>query len=257
MPEVKRVCFIIMPITTPEHLVQKYSDGRHHFRHVLEALFIPSVKLTGLEPRPPIAKGSDIIPAEIIRNLETSDLVLCDISTFNPNVFYELGCRTALNKPVCYVKDELVKRIPFDTGIVNHYTYNSDLKGYDIDDQREKLALHIQTSLEDCYGVNPLWKYFGLSTSAKISESPSQQAQVLTPGLAGHCLDSVGKELEEMCGLLATARRRQKSHVLLERLHQLEEDIHDLMRGIYLPSQRKRLKTLSEDLNNLLRAASD
>jgi len=119
----KKHCFIIMPITTPDNMVDQYehSGGKDHFKHVLDCLFVPAVKEAGYEPIPPTTKGSDIIHAGIIQNLETADLVLCDMSSLNPNVFFEFGIRTSLNKPVCVVKDDLTKKVPFDTGIINHH----------------------------------------------------------------------------------------------------------------------------------------
>jgi hypothetical protein len=50
-------------------------------------------------------KGTDVIHAQIIRNLEEMPHVVCDISSLNPNVMLELGIRTALNKPVIIVRD--------------------------------------------------------------------------------------------------------------------------------------------------------
>jgi len=96
-------CFIITPITTPEPFVSKYKGDDHHFTHVLDHLFIPALRILSIEPIPPSTKGSEIIHGEIIRNLESADLVLCDMSILNPNVFFELGIRTALNKPVCMI----------------------------------------------------------------------------------------------------------------------------------------------------------
>jgi len=90
-----------MPISTPKHLVGSYSGGEDHFIHVLDHLFVPAIEKVGLNPIPPIAEGSDIIHARIIENIEKTDLILCDMSTLNPNVFFELGIRTAVDKPVC------------------------------------------------------------------------------------------------------------------------------------------------------------
>ena len=42
--------------------------------------------------------GADLIHAQIVKNLQFADVVLCDVSTHNPNVFFELGIRTALNR---------------------------------------------------------------------------------------------------------------------------------------------------------------
>src|SRR5688572_18049053 len=81
MPE----CFVIMPISTPADHVATYGGDKLHFRHVLDHLFRPAVEQAGYTLRPPFAAGADLIHAEIIKNLEAVDLVLCDISTLNPN----------------------------------------------------------------------------------------------------------------------------------------------------------------------------
>ena len=65
--EEQKTCFITMPIATPEPFVEKYRDGADHFKHVLDHLLIPSVEKAGYQPRPPKAKGSDLIHVGIIR----------------------------------------------------------------------------------------------------------------------------------------------------------------------------------------------
>lgn len=161
-----KTCFIAMPISTPETHLDKYRDGEAHFAHVLECLFIPAVEKAGFDPLPPTAKGSNLIHAEIVSNLETATLVLCDMSTLNPNVFFEFGIRTSLNKPVCVVRDEYTKKVPFDTGILNHQEYSSRLDPWDLDKEIERLAEHIRSSGERSKGKNTLWQYFGLKIEA-------------------------------------------------------------------------------------------
>ena len=162
----KKKCFIIMPISTPENWRQKYSDDENHFEHVLDHLLIPSLKKVDLEPIPPITKGSEIIQGEIIKNIETADLVLCDISILNPNVFFELGIRTALNKPVCLIKDDVTAKIPFDTSIINYHGYLSSLNPWTLTKEIDSLANHIKESLKRSNDTNSLWKYFSLSSTA-------------------------------------------------------------------------------------------
>ncbi|NQT02430.1 MAG: hypothetical protein HQ580_10425 [Planctomycetes bacterium] len=166
----KKSCFIIMPITTPKPFIEKFRDGAEHFKHVLDCLFIPCAEKAGYKPIPPKAKGSDIIQAEIIKNLETSDLVLCDMSCLNPNVFFEFGIRTSLNKPVCVVKDELTDKVPFDTSIMNYQEYSSSLESWILDKEISKLSDHLTASQERSKGKNTLWKYFGFRSEAQPSE---------------------------------------------------------------------------------------
>lgn len=163
----EKKCFVIMPITTPASMVERYHDGVTHFRHVYDCLFEPSIRKAGYAPIPPKAEGSDLIHAGIIGNLESADLVLCDMSCLNPNVFFEWGIRTALNKPVCIVKDELTKDVPFDTTMLNYHPYSSMLHGWEIEAEREKLTSHMVTSMAKADNENALWKYFGLSSKTK------------------------------------------------------------------------------------------
>lgn len=58
------------------------------------------------------------------------------MSLLNPNVFFELGIRTALNKPVCMVTDERTKKIPFDTNIISYHTYNSKLEPWNLENEK-------------------------------------------------------------------------------------------------------------------------
>jgi len=127
----------------------KILGDEDHFYHVLDYLLIPSIKKAGFEPILPKTKGSEIIHGEIIRNIELADFVLCDISVLNPNVFFELGIRTSLNKPVCIIKDDLTEKVPFDTSIINNHTYLSALNPWTLDDQIDDLANHIKDSFEN------------------------------------------------------------------------------------------------------------
>src|ERR1700733_14599029 len=115
-------CFIAMPITTPEPYAKQFNDTEH-FIHVLDYLFKPAVEAAGFEAISPVSSGSALIHAEIIRNIEECELMLCDASALNPNVFFELGVRTSLDKPVAIVRDSLTLKLPFDTSSINTYTY--------------------------------------------------------------------------------------------------------------------------------------
>jgi hypothetical protein len=159
-------CFIVMPISMPEIYIKRYSDDIEHFKHVLDHLFIPALKLVNYEALPPTATGADLIHAEIIRNLEVCDLVLCDISTSNPNVFFELGIRTSLDRPVVLVRDNFTTHIPFDAGSINTYTYDARLQPWTLDDEIVRLANHITEAADKSDDRNSLWRYFGLTQRA-------------------------------------------------------------------------------------------
>lgn len=175
----KKKCFIIMPITTPEYMVENYSGGKNHFKYVLETLFVPCVEAANYTAIRPQAKGSVIIHASFIKHLEESDLVLCDISTLNPNVFFEFGIRTSLDKPIAIVKDELTPEPPFDTGLLHHHEYASSLHGWTIEDQKKRLTKHILDTEEENKNQNSMWKLLGMQSSAKMFHpEPGDESQI-------------------------------------------------------------------------------
>ena len=159
-----------MPVSTPKEYHELYKD-EDHFKHVLSELFVPAIEAADYDPIEPIAKGADLIHGEIIKNLEKADLVFCDASTLNPNVFFEFGIRTSLNLPICIVKDQFVTKLPFDTGIINHHEYNCKLDSWVVKDEIPKLTKHIKESIKRSSGKNKLWEYFGIKQIAHLPEN--------------------------------------------------------------------------------------
>src|SRR5438874_755705 len=92
------------------------------------------------------------------------------MSGLNPNVFFELGIRTAMNKPICLTLDEATKNPPFDLDLVNHHPYVSDLRPWVLPSEVKKLAAHIKDS--SMTKENALWKYFSLRVKAEATEQP-------------------------------------------------------------------------------------
>ncbi len=239
----EKCCFIIMPITTPESMREKYRDGKDHFRHVLDCLFIPSIKKAGYEPIPPIAKGSDLIHAEIIKNLETADLVLCDMSSLNPNVFFEFGIRTSLNRAVSVVKDEHTDNVPFDTGILNYHEYQSSLDPWILESEIGNLTKHLTTSAERSNGENTLWRYFGIK-----SEATPYQAETGADAKLEYLslqMEGLGKKID----ILEKIQRLDKSRVSVKEPTYIEK-ISDFIAS-RMPSGAE-VETIAFDEPNLL-----
>lgn len=177
-------CFIMMPITTPESVANRYSGDTGHFHHVLEHLFEPAVRKAGYEPIRPATTGADVIQGHIIRSIQSSDLVLCDATTFNPNVFFELGIRTALNLPAVIVRDIHTTSIPFDTGIINHHTYDGSLLPWSLPSEIEKLSEHMISTVNSSKGENPLWRHFGVTVNGALNTSEPSTEEKLDQALS-------------------------------------------------------------------------
>jgi hypothetical protein len=164
----KPLCFAIMPITTPLEVMDKYHNDPIHFIRIARHVFKPAVEAAGFEFLAPASTSSEIIPAEIIANLEKADLVLCDISHWNANVFFELGIRVALDRPVVMVKDSLTDKIPFDTAMLNCYTYDCSLDITCVEAEVPNLAEHVRNAKGQTQ--NALWRYFGITQRAERSD---------------------------------------------------------------------------------------
>lgn len=122
LSEKKPVCFVIMPISD----VLGYDAG--HFKAVYEHTFKPACEAAGYEAvRADDVKATNMIQEDIIKKLYESEMVLCDLSTNNPNVLYELGFRQAFGKPVVLVKDDKTEYI-FDASLFRAQSYMSSRK---------------------------------------------------------------------------------------------------------------------------------
>src|SRR3990167_10118585 len=194
MADKKKTCFVIMPISVHGDQLNDYRGDKEHFIHVLEHLFAPAIESINYELIPPNAKGADLIHAEIIKNLEESDLVICDMSTLNPNVFFELGIRTALNKPVCIVKDDKTPVIPFDMGIINSHTYLCGLDPWILESEINKIKEHIEESIKRSGSENMLWRQFGITNVAKEYEQKAGDDPKMDYVMMQ--LDSIKQDLE-------------------------------------------------------------
>lgn len=159
-----------MPISTHPDQSELYAGDDEHWKHVMECLFEAAIRDAGFEPIRPAAQGSHLIHGSIIKHLSTADLVLVDLSSHNPNVFFELGVRTSVNLPIALVRDEHTE-IPFDTAGINTHRYDSNLRGWEILEEQRRLAAHIRDSEASCAGQNPLWRQFGLTIKASEPES--------------------------------------------------------------------------------------
>lgn len=110
-------CFVMMPFSDPEG----YSPG--HFRKVYEQIIKPAVENAGYEAYRVDENGvSDLITTKIFKAILDCDMAICDLSSRNPNVLYELGIRHAFDKPVVLINDDKTERI-FDIQGISTVTY--------------------------------------------------------------------------------------------------------------------------------------
>jgi hypothetical protein len=109
-------CFVIQP----------FDEGKFDKRYT--DVFEPAIKATGLEPYRVDKDLSARIPIETIEEkISNSRLCLADITTDNPNVWYEVGFAFAKHKDVILMcSNERQTDFPFDIRHRHIVTYKTD-----------------------------------------------------------------------------------------------------------------------------------
>ncbi|NDI98806.1 hypothetical protein GWA97_06930 [Flavobacterium sp. LaA7.5] len=123
-----------------------YEKG--HFSRVYNHIIRPACEKAGFEPiRADDEVKTNYIALDIVKKIIESDLVLCDLSSKNPNVLYELGIRQAFNKKVVLIKDKKTGRI-FDIQGFRTIDYDESLRI----DEVEKSISSISSTLKETFG---------------------------------------------------------------------------------------------------------
>ena len=118
----EKTCFAIMPIA--DH--PDYPQG--HFTRVYNHLIKPACERAGYKViRADDAKASHMIMFDILKNIVECDMAICDLSSKNANVFYELGLRQAFNKKTILITDSITNT-PFDITGFRYVKYSESLR---------------------------------------------------------------------------------------------------------------------------------
>jgi len=130
-------CFIISPIGDEGSEIRERADRLYKF------ILKPVCEKCGFEVlRADKINTSDSITDTIIDNLKKAELVIADITGHNPNVFYEMGYRACLNKPLIHLKmkDE---KIPFDISTIRTFDYDFEIET--VEELKERLVQTISS----------------------------------------------------------------------------------------------------------------
>lgn len=107
-------CFVMQPFSGPL--------GGYY-----ESIFRPAIEQAGLDP---VRADSDIfgtgkIMDQVWRGIRQAKVLVAELTTKNPNVFYELGIAHALEKPVVLVSSN-EEDVPFDLRQIRVILYDKD-----------------------------------------------------------------------------------------------------------------------------------
>lgn len=133
-----KTCFVVCPIGEDGSDIRKRSDKllKHIIKPVCSDCDFECIRVDELN-------RSDSLTETILEYLKNADLVIADLTDHNPNAFYEIGYRTALDKPIIHLKDKSIN-IPFDVSTIRTFDY--DLTDLDlVDSLKERLVKTINS----------------------------------------------------------------------------------------------------------------
>ncbi|GAA3410800.1 hypothetical protein ACFFNY_20865 [Paenibacillus hodogayensis] len=156
-------CFVIMPIADTDG----YEKG--HFSRVYHHIIKPACEMAGfIATRADDVKNTNMIILDIIKKIVNADMVVCDLSSRNPNVMYELGIRQAFNLPVALIKDSSTNRI-FDISSLRDVEYDSSLRIDTVTVAVANISNAITATYENKSDTNSLIQLLGIN-AAKIPD---------------------------------------------------------------------------------------
>jgi len=168
----KKECFVIMPISDHDG----YCSG--HFKRVYEDIFVPAIKDAGFIPYRADEDGSsNLIQLSILRKLIDSPMAICDLSTRNPNVMFELGIRQAFDKPVALVQEEGTPKI-FDISQFRYVEYKKDRLYHEVLENQKTITKLIKSTYAerlDPKAVNSIIRLLELTNPAKFDNTKENE----------------------------------------------------------------------------------
>ncbi|WP_051371647.1 hypothetical protein [Vibrio parahaemolyticus] len=161
-------CFVIMPISAQSG----YESD--HFSLVYEDIIKPAVEAAGMKAvRADETVNTNLIQLDILRKVIESDIAICDMSSKNPNVFYELGVRQAFDKPTVLMIDD-VTPAPFDVSSLRYVEYKKDMGYRDVKSAIEKLTqtiIETYQKKDDKAEINSLIRLMELTAPAQLNQT--------------------------------------------------------------------------------------
>lgn len=197
----KKECFIIMPISD----VEGYAQG--HFKHVYENIIYPSCEMAGYQAvRADEVKATNLIHLDILKKLIDAPIAICDLSTRNPNVLFELGIRQAFDKPVVLIQEAGTPKI-FDIAPLRYLEYSKEMRYHDVLRSQNELKEAIEATAAadgDAGNVNSIVKLLALNNAAKIPQLKGGKE-----GLALEVLQAEMREVRKLMEMTLYERNRQ------------------------------------------------
>jgi hypothetical protein len=166
-------CFVIMPITDPEGYPE------NHFLRVYEDLIVPACEKAEFSPiRADDVKATNLIHLDILQRLLHAPMAVCDLSSHNPNVLFELAIRQAFDKPVALIQEVDTKTI-FDIGSLRCRDYRPQLFYKEVLEDQEAIAEVISATYTERTAVNSIIRLLSIEAAQVPNANPDETQGML------------------------------------------------------------------------------
>jgi len=175
-------CFVVMGFgKKTDYPTGRVLDLDKSYKYIIK----PAAAAAGYECiRADEIPHSGNINVPMYQQLLNADVVIADVSTYNPNAFYELGVRHAL-KPyttITIAEDKLV--FPFDIGQIAIRTYHHLGEGIDfgeVERMREELEAAIKTVGAQVACDSPVYTFLKDLQPPVIAQAEAERAALAAP----------------------------------------------------------------------------
>lgn len=193
-------CFVIMPISD----VDGYESG--HFDRVYQDIIKPALLETGFSPRrADEEKQANLIQLDILNKLIEAPIAICDLSTRNPNVMFELGIRQAFDKPVVLIQEKGTQKI-FDISPLRYLEYPKEMRYHEvICVQKELREMVLATAKAPKDDVNSIVRLLSIGRPAAVPKMDDAKRETL----AFEMLSAQVREIKEMMDSVLITQRPQ------------------------------------------------
>lgn len=210
-------CFVIMPIADCDG----YEKG--HFAHVYDDIIKPAIDKTEFTAiRADEVKETNFIHLDILKKLIDAPIAVCDLSTRNPNVLFELGIRQAFDKPVVLIQEKGTPKI-FDIAPLRYLEYSKERKYHEVLESQKSLQEAIEATKAaegDSGNINSIVKLMALSSPAIIPNLDNSNKEVLALDVMRSQMNDLKMMMEMMVheGRKGISRRSSIAAIEYERI---------------------------------------
>ena len=158
-----------MPFRVRDEDLTKYENDRNHWNEVYSGLITPAIEAAEMVPmRDDDDVSSRLIVDGIWRKLEQANVVLCDLSSHNPNVYLELGWALRADKKFILIKDGATP-YSFDLNQLHTFDYDQRLQPTTVRKQIVELANALKATAQDESAAYSLVRRMALSNRIENS----------------------------------------------------------------------------------------